>query len=139
MNQLFRLEFCAVRHDTFYHHQDYEQGNFHKNRVLISLVGPSKTGKSQLIYKWLKNETFQPKFDKLCFLYQHSQPPYDVLPKEFENLELVQGVNFEFIDSIKNKGTKCLLKFDDYCEEICRSKAFVNIATTGRHLGLSTI
>ena len=38
------------------------------NRVLVSLVGPSETGKSQLNYNWLKNGTFQPKFDKICFL-----------------------------------------------------------------------
>ena len=33
------------------------------NRVLISLVGPSKTWKSQLIYNWLESGTFQPKID----------------------------------------------------------------------------
>ena len=61
------------------------------------------------------------------------------MQKEIENLELVQGVNFEFIDSLKNNGTKYLLIFDDSCEEICNSKAFVDIATAGRHRGLSTI
>ena len=61
------------------------------------------------------------------------------MKKEIENLEFVQGVNFEFIDSLKNNGTKYLLIFDDSCEEICNSKAFVDIATTGRHRGLSTI
>ena len=60
------------------------------------------------------------------------------MQKEIENLEFVHGVNFEFIDSLKNNGTKYLLIFD-YCEEICNSKAFVDIATTGRHRGLSTI
>ena len=109
------------------------------NRVFISLVGPSETGKSQLIYNWLKIGTFQPKFDKIYFFYQHSQPLYDVMQKEIENLEFVQGVNFEFIDSLKNNGTKYLLIFDDSCEEICNSKAFVDIATAGRHRGLSTI
>ena len=79
-----------------------------KNRVFISLVGPSETGKSQLIYNWLKTGTFQPKFDKIYFFYQHSQPLYDVMQKEIENLEFVQGVNFEFIDSLKNNGTKYL-------------------------------
>ena len=29
-----------------------------KNRVFISLVGPSETGESQLIYNWLKIGTF---------------------------------------------------------------------------------
>ena len=110
-----------------------------KNRVFISLVGPSETEKWQLIYNWLKNGTFQPKFDKIYFIYQHSQPLYDVMQKEIENLGFVQGGNFEFIDSLKNNGTKYLLIFDDSCEENCKSKAFVDIATTGRHRGLSTI
>ena len=110
-----------------------------KNRVLLSLVDHSETGKSQLIYNWLKIGTFQPEFDKIYFFYQHSQPLYDVMRKEIENLEFVQGVNFEFIDSLKNNGTKYLPIFDDSCEEICNSKAFVDIFTAGRHRGLSTI
>ena len=61
------------------------------------------------------------------------------MQKENENLEFVQGVNFEFIDSLKNYGTKYLLIFNDSCEEICNSKTFVDIATAGRHWGLSTI
>ena len=61
------------------------------------------------------------------------------MQKEIENLEFVQGVHFEFINSLKNNGTKYLLISDDSCEKICNSKAFVDIATTGRHWGLSTI
>ena len=57
-----------------------------KNRVFISLVGPSETGKSQNLYIWLKIGTFQPKFDKIYFFYQHSLPLYDVMRKEIENL-----------------------------------------------------
>ena len=110
-----------------------------KNRVFISLVGPSETGKLQLIYNWLKVGTFQPKFDKIYIFYQHSQPLYDVMQKEIENLDFVQGVNFEFIDSLRNNSTRYLLKFDNSCEEICNSKAFVDITTAGRHRGLSTI
>ena len=48
-------------------------------------------------------------------------------------------MNFKFIDLVKSNGTKNLLIFDDSCEEICNSKAFVDIATAGRHRGLSTI
>ena len=109
------------------------------DRLFISLVGPSETGNMQLFHNWLKTGTFQPKFDKIKFLYQHSQPLYDVMQNEIEKLEFVQGVNFEFIDSLKNNGTKYLLIFDDSCEEICNSKAFLDIATAGRHRGLSTI
>ena len=61
------------------------------------------------------------------------------MQKQIENLEFVQGVSFEFIDSLKNNGTKYLLIFDDSCEDICNSKAFVDLATAGRHRGLSTI
>ena len=110
-----------------------------KSPVFISWVGPSETGESQLLYNWLKIGTFQPKFDKTYFFYQHSQPLYNVMQKEIGNLEFVQGINFENIDSLKNNGTKYLLIFDDCCEEICISKAFVDIATAGRHRGLSTI
>ena len=61
------------------------------------------------------------------------------MQKKIESLEFVRGLNLEFIDSLKNNGTKYLLIFDDSCEEICNSKAFVDIATAGRHRGLSTI
>ena len=56
-----------------------------------------------------------------------------------ENLEFVQGVNFEFTGSLKNSGTKDLLIFDNFCEEICNLKALIDIATAGRHRGLSAI
>ena len=62
-----------------------------------------------------------------------------MLCKKIENLQFVRGVKFEFIDSLKNNGTKYLLIFDDSCEDICNSKAFVDIATAWRHWGLSTI
>ena len=61
------------------------------------------------------------------------------MQKEIKNFEFVRGVNFEFIDSLKNNGTKYLLIFDDSCEEICNSKAFVDIATAERQRGLSAI
>ena len=61
------------------------------------------------------------------------------MQKEIEDLGSVRGVNFEFIDSLENNGTKYLLIFDDSCEKTCNSKAFVDIATAGRYRGLSKI
>ena len=110
-----------------------------KNRVFISLVGPSKRGKSQLFYNWFKIGTFQLKFDKTLFLYQHSHSLYDVMQRESDNLEFVQGVNFEFIESLKNNGRQYLLIFDGSLQGNRNSKAFVDKATAGRHRGLSTI
>ena len=59
--------------------------------------------------------------------------------KNIDNLEFVQGVHFEFINSLKNKGAKYLLNFDESCAKICKSKEFVDIATAGRHRRFSTI
>ena len=61
------------------------------------------------------------------------------MQKKNENLEFVRGVNFELIDSLKNNGTMYLEIFDNSCEEICNSKAFVDIATARRHRDLSKI
>ena len=59
--------------------------------------------------------------------------------KKIENLEFVQGVNFQFTDSLKNNGAGYLLFFNDSCEEICNSKIFDDIASAGRQRDLSTI
>ena len=61
------------------------------------------------------------------------------MQRKIEKLEFVQDIQFEFIDSLNNNGTVHLLIFEDSCEEICNSKAFVDIATAGTHRGLSTI
>ena len=110
-----------------------------ENRVFISLFGPFETGKSQLSYIWLKIGTFQTNFDKIYFLYQHSQSLYNVMQKENENLKFVEGVSFEVFDSLKNNGTKDLLNFDGQSERIGKSKTFVDVHANGTDRGLSTI
>ena len=55
------------------------------------------------------------------------------MQKEIDNLDFVQGVYFDFINSSKNNGTKYLIYFDDSCAEICNSEEFVGIAIAGRH------
>ena len=59
------------------------------------------------------------------------------MQKEIVNIEFVQGVNVQFIDSLKNNGTKYLLIFDDSREEIYKAKTVVDFATAGRYRGLS--
>ena len=61
------------------------------------------------------------------------------MSKNIKNIHFIQGVDFEFIQSLPNNGTKYLLIFDDSCEEISSSKELVKIATAERHKGLSTI
>ena len=105
-----------------------------KDRVFMSLVGPSGSGKTQLIYQWLTIGTFQPQFDKIFYFFQH-QPIYDSMKKSVEHIQFLEGADFEFINSLKNDGTKYLLIFDDSFDEICSSKAFVKVATAGRAKG----
>ena len=40
-----------------------------KERIFISLVGPSGSEKSHLIHDWLIIGTFQPDFDKIYYFY----------------------------------------------------------------------
>ena len=61
------------------------------------------------------------------------------MQQNFENVEFVQGVNFECKDSLKNNGTNCLLFFDDSHENVCNSKAIFVVASAGRHRGLGAI
>ena len=83
-------------------------------------------------------ERFNKNLTKITFC-KHSQPLYHNMQKEKVILKIVRCVNFEFRDSFKNNGTKYLLFFDDSCQKIGNSKAFVDFATAGRHRGLSTI
>ena len=83
-----------------------------------------------------KLEHFNP--DLVKFIFSINTPNH-CMQNEIENLEFVQGVNFEFINFLKNNGTKYLLIFDDSCAKICKSKEFEDIATAGRHRGFSTI
>ena len=82
-----------MQQDKFYLHQSYEQVNFYKNRIFITLVGPSDSGKTYLIHEWLIVGKFQPKFEKIYFFYQQAQSLYDAMQKEIDNLEFVQGVH----------------------------------------------
>ena len=104
---------------------------FTKNRVFTSLFGPSETGKLQLLYNWLKRGTFQPKFDTVYFFYQHSQTFYAAKQKEFENLEFVRGVNFEFIDTLKNNGTMNLLIVDDSVKRFAIQRPLLTLQPLG--------
>ena len=48
-----------------------------------------------------RNWNLATEIGKTYFLNQHSQSLYDVMQNEIENLEFVEGVTFEFIDSLK--------------------------------------
>ena len=137
-NQLCGWEFCVEQLGTFHGHQDYEQVNFYqKSRLFI--VGRSVRDEVTTYLQLARNWNVSTKIWQNLFLYRHSQLLYDVMQKKIDNLEFVQCANFAFRDSLKNNSTKYCLTFDDSCEKIRNSKAFVDFATGGRDRGLSTI
>ena len=138
-NQLFLLDFCAVRQDTNYPHQDFGENNFYQKSSPYFFGWSFRNWKVAACLQLAENWNISTKVWQSLLFYQHSQPLYHVMQKEVENLEFVQGMSLELIDSLKNNGTKYFLKFDDSCEEIRNSRAIIDIATAGRHRSLSTI
>ena len=112
---------------------------FSQNCILIFLVGPSDSCERYSINQWLKVGTILPTFGKIYFVYQFPQPLYGVMLNKIENHEFFRGVTFEFVNSLKNNGTKCLLIFEDSDAEICNFNDLVHNATADRHRSFSTI
>ena len=131
-----KLVQCSRRHFTFTKYMNMLIST--KNRFLYLWLNRAILAKRIWFMSGWKFEHFNPNLTKLFFL-STPQPLYDVMQKEIDNLEFVQGVHLEFINSSKNNGTNYLLIFDDSCAEICNSKAFVDLATASRHRGFSTI
>ena len=107
---------------------------FTESRLFMTVVGPSNSGKTHLIYRMLVGNSFYPKFDKIYFFYKEYQKLYRQMQSEL-NIEFVPCVDFDMIEKLSD----CLLIFDDSCEEIYDDKRFVNIATSGRHKNVHVI
>ena len=73
-------------------------------QIFISLVGPSGSGKSHLIFDWLKIGTFQPAFNQIFCFYQHYQTFYSEMQRKL--LKIIQGVDFDLMENLPNNGTK---------------------------------
>ena len=110
-----------------------------KERIFVSLVDPCGSRKIRLIHEWLTIGNFQQMFDIIYYFYQQYQSLYGLMSIDVKKIEFTEGVDFEFIQNLKNNRKKYLLIFDHSCEEISCSIDFVKNATAGRHKGLSTI
>ena len=100
MKQLSGWKCCVLQQGTFYPQQDFEQINFHKKMCLYIVRQSVRDGKlitySYLAQKWeVRTKIWQ----ILLFLLT----PATTLrcSAEIDNLDFVQGSNFEFIDSLK--------------------------------------
>ena len=118
-------------------HQDYQQVTFcKKSRFYIngrSIRDWKITFQLQLAKNWILSTGIW----WFSLSYKQSYPLFGIMQTTIENLEMLQSVNFDFIDSLKNNGTKQFLYFDCSCREKCNSKFFVDFATAGKYHGSS--
>ena len=124
---------------AFYFHQELDQVNFYKKSRLHIDGRWVRDGKVPTCLQLAQNWNASIKCGQNLLFFQLSQQLYDDMQNEINNLEFVQGVNFDYKDSLKNNGTKFLLTFDDSLGEICNRKTIFDIATAGRHRRFSTI
>ena len=94
-----------------------------------SVVGPSSSGKTQLIFKMLASPTtFKPTLGNIYFFRKEYHSLFKEIQDKIKDIELLPCSKFQMIKNTKN----CLLVFDDSCEEIYQKK-FVKLAVSGRH------
>ena len=102
----------------------------------MSVVGPSDSGKTQLIFKMLASPTtFKPTLGKIYYFYKEYQHLFKEMQDKIEDIEFLPCLEFEMIKNLEN----CLLVFDDSCEEIYQEKEFVKLAVSGRHKKVNCI
>lgn len=104
----------------------------------MSIVGPSGSGKSRLIFELIRQNVFQPNYQKILYFYQNYQPLFREMSEKIANIEFVPCIDFDMINELPSD-VNHLLIFDDSCEEISKSKEFVKLATAGRHKGLHVV
>ena len=106
---------------------------FATERVFMSVVGPTGSGKTRLIFSMLTSKTFYPRFEKINCFYGDFQLQFKEVEKKM-NIEFINYLDFEMIKTLQD----CLLIFDDLCEEIYQED-FVKIAVSGKHRGIHCI
>ena len=120
----------------------------------MSVVGASGTGKTNLIFGLLyypitykQYGIFTPAFHHTVYFYKFWQPIYDdfillanALQRkiQFEKIETRDDLD-NAVKDLTLSNDKRLLIFDDSCEELLDSSAFLTIATAGRHKGLHAV
>ena len=109
-----------------------------KNRVFVSLVGPSETRKLQLFYNWLKVRTFEPNSDKVYHFYQHSQPLRYYAEGNWKS-RVCEWNKLWIYWFVEKQRYKIFVNFWRLLWKDLQFKCFVDIATAARRRGLSTI
>ena len=104
------------------------------DRFFMAVYGPSFCEKTELIFQILLRNTFCPNISSIYYFYQLEQPKFSTIERKV-NIFFTKFSEFDFIPQLD----KCLLVFDDSCEEIFNDKEFYELATAGRHRNISVI
>ena len=105
------------------------------DRIFMAVVGPSDSGKTDLIFSMLQSSSFYPKFPKIYYFYKEFQDTFTAMQRKIQQIEFIKYSGLD----ITKKFSDCLLVYDDSCEEIFNDKEFVKNATSGRHRKLHVI
>ena len=137
--QVFGLELCALRQDTFYPRQNVNNFFFYKKSILYFIGWFVWNWKNAADLHLAKNWNVSTKvWQSLLFLSTFSTSSR-CFAEGNQKSWLCASCKLWIYWSVKNNGTKYLLIFDDSCEQVCNSKVFVDPTTGVRHRGLSTI
>ena len=88
-SQLFGWSFCVGQQDSFYSHQDNKHVIFFKKSRLFILVCSVRDGRVTSYLQMAQNWNLWSKI--WLFFHQYCQPVCEVMQKEVESLEFLQG------------------------------------------------
>ena len=107
-----------------------------KHPFTCLVVGPTKSGKSQYVYRLLKvvDEVISPPPQKIYFVYSEWQPLYNEMVRNIPNIEMIE--NTVDLNILKNDmDTPKLLILDDMMSEMAADKkgSLNTLFTKGSH------
>ena len=138
-NQLFRLEFCAVRQHTFYTRQVYEQVNLYKTSNLYFIGWSIRNWKIAAYLQYANNWNTSSKVWQNLLSLSTFWTSLRCYAKENWKSRVCARSKLWIFWFVTKQRHKVLAAFRQLLWRECNSKAFVDIATAGRHRGLSTI
>ena len=98
------------------------------------IVGPTKCGKTQFVYKFLQavEKMVEPPPDIIYFVYSEWQPAYQQMMINIPKLQMIEGM-IDINELKKDINQPKLLIFDDLMSELAKDKTLNTIFTRGAH------
>ena len=136
-NPLFGWELCVLQRDLFYPQQDYELVIFYRKSSLHIIARSVPDRKKTTFWRLAQNWNL---WSKVCRIKLFSTLPTTL--QSYAKMDRTTRIRLRYklwiYRFFQEQRYEVLLIFDNSCEGICNSKAFVNIATAGRHRWFST-